>query len=124
MKVSVFRTKSYDEESLRTANEDHGHALVFLDARLTPVTAALAADCPAVSAFVVDHLEASVLEILARSGTRLIALRSAGFNHVDLKAAANLGLTVARVPAYSPSSVAEHAVALILTSSLTEEAMA
>jgi D-lactate dehydrogenase len=68
-----------------------------------------------VCAFVNDRLDREVLGLLAAGGTRLVALRSAGFNHVDLAAAAELGLTVARVPAYSPHAVAEHAAGLILT---------
>jgi D-lactate dehydrogenase len=77
-------------------------------------TAALAAGFEAVCAFVNDSLDRPVLERLAAGGTRLVALRSAGFDHVDLAAAQALGLTVARVPAYSPHAVAEHAVALLL----------
>jgi D-lactate dehydrogenase len=79
------------------------------------VTAPLAEGFPAVCAFVNDQLDAEVLNALHDGGTRLIALRSAGFNHVDLARAASLGMRVARVPAYSPYAVAEHAVALILT---------
>lgn len=115
MRVAVFSTKSYDEKSLQEANADQGHELVFLEPRLMPQTAPLGAGFPAICAFVSDQLCAPVLETLAASGTRLIALRSAGFNHVDLDAARELGLTVARVPAYSPAGVAEHAVGLILT---------
>ncbi len=115
MRVAVFSAKTYDMTSLTEANASHGHDLVFLEPRLTHVTASLAAGFPGVCAFVADQLGAPVLEELARSGTRLIALRSAGFNHVDLDTARELGLTVSRVPAYSPAGVAEHAVGLILT---------
>jgi D-lactate dehydrogenase len=115
MRVAVFSAKAYDEKSLQEANANHGHDLVFLEPRLTPLTAALGAGFPAICAFVSDQLDAPILEELAGSGTRLIALRSAGFNHVDLDAARELGLTVARVPSYSPAGVAEHAVGLILT---------
>lgn len=97
------------------ANADHNHELVFFEPRLTPQTVSLGAEFPAICAFVSDQLGAQVLEELAGAGTRLIALRSAGFNHVDLEAAQELGLTIARVPAYSPAGVAEHAVGLILT---------
>jgi D-lactate dehydrogenase len=114
MRVAVFSTKPYDERSLAAANTSFGHELEFLEPRLTPATAPLAAGFPAVCAFVNDQLNDAVLDVLAKGGTRLIALRSAGFNHVDLHAAARLGLTVARVPAYSPYAVAEHAVALTL----------
>jgi D-lactate dehydrogenase len=116
MKVAVFSTKSYDKAFLEAANRAQGkpHLLSFLEPRLTLETTALAKGCPCICAFVNDQLSAPVLENLAGGGTRLIALRSAGFNHVDLVAARDLGLTVVRVPAYSPSGVAEHAVALIL----------
>jgi D-lactate dehydrogenase len=114
MKVAVFSTKPYDQKSLTAANARHGHELIFLEPRLTAATVSLAGDAAAVCAFVNDQLSEPVLRALAAGGTRLIALRSAGFNHVDLQAAASLEITVARVPAYSPHAVAEHAVALIL----------
>lgn len=117
MRVMVFSTKPYDERSLRAAHEADDkaeHELVFLEHRLNRETAELAAGYDAVCAFVNDDLGAEVLAVLARGGVRLVALRSAGFNHVDLATAARLGLTVARVPAYSPHAVAEHCVGLIL----------
>jgi D-lactate dehydrogenase len=114
MRVAVFSTKSYDEQFLREASEGSGHELVFLEPRLSGDTAALAAGCDAVCAFVNDDLGADVLTALAGYGVRLVALRSAGFNHVDLATAGKLGLTVARVPGYSPHAVAEHCVGLIL----------
>ncbi|MFQ5846349.1 MAG: 2-hydroxyacid dehydrogenase [Candidatus Methylomirabilales bacterium] len=114
MKVAVFSTKPYDRTFLEAANAAHGHGLVFFEPHLTHETSTLAAGFPAVCVFVNDRLDASVLGALARQGTRVIALRCAGFNNVDLAAAADLGLSVVRVPAYSPHAVAEHAVALIL----------
>ncbi len=114
MRIAVFSTRSYDREFLEAANARHGHELVFLEPRLTPETVALAAGFPAVCVFVNDQLSHGVLRELHRGGTRLLALRSAGFNHVDLVAARELGITVARVPAYSPHAVAEHALSLIL----------
>jgi len=114
MRVAVFSTKSYDQRFLSAAARER-HELVFFEARLNAVTAPLAEGFPAVCAFVNDQLDAEVLNALHDGGTRLIALRSAGFNHVDLARAASLGMRVARVPAYSPYAVAEHAVALILT---------
>ncbi|MCG9893493.1 MAG: 2-hydroxyacid dehydrogenase [Thermosynechococcaceae cyanobacterium MS004] len=114
MKVAVFSTKSYDRQFLAAANLGHGHELVFLEPRLTTVTAALAAGSQAVCVFINDTLDAAVIQAIADYGVQLIVLRSAGFNHVDLQAAAARGLTVVRVPAYSPYAVAEHAVALIL----------
>ena len=115
MKVAVFSTKPYDREYLDRANAGHGHALTFFEAHLGRETAILAAGHDAVCAFVNDVLDGEVLRQLAAGGTRLVALRSAGFNHVDLTAARSLDITVARVPAYSPYAVAEHAVGLILT---------
>jgi D-lactate dehydrogenase len=112
MRIAVFSTKPYDEEYLSWANDRHD--LVFLETRLTPRTAALAVGADAVCAFVNDRLDAEVLRILAAGGTELIALRSAGFNHVDLAVAGELGIPVVRVPAYSPHAVAEHTSALIL----------
>jgi D-lactate dehydrogenase len=114
VRIAVFSTKSYDRRFLEAANADFGHDLVFFEPRLTAETALLAAGFPAVCVFVNDRLDAPVLETLARQGTTLVALRCAGFNHVDLAAARDLGLTVVRVPAYSPHAVAEHTVALIL----------
>lgn len=115
MKVAVFSAKPYDREFLGAANERFHHELVFFEAQLNPNTALLAAEFPAVCVFVNDQPDAVTLEILAARGTRLLALRSAGFNHVDLAAAAELGITVVRVPAYSPYAVAEYTVAMILT---------
>jgi D-lactate dehydrogenase len=114
MKVTVFSTKPYDEQFLREHNSSPGHELVFIENRLKPDTAFLAEDSPAVCAFVNDVLDAATLEKLAAGGTRFIAMRCAGFNNVDLTAAKALGLLVARVPAYSPHAVAEHAVSLLL----------
>jgi D-lactate dehydrogenase len=115
VQVAVFSSKPYDREHFDAANAAHGHTLAYFEAHLGPDTAVLAAGSEGVCAFVNDHLDREVLGLLAASGTRVIALRSAGFNHVDLEAAPDLGLTVCRVPAYSPHAVAEHAVGLILT---------
>ncbi|MBW4520711.1 MAG: 2-hydroxyacid dehydrogenase [Scytolyngbya sp. HA4215-MV1] len=114
MRVAVFSTKSYDRQFLDAANADHAHDLVYFEPKLDRTTAPLAEGFPAVCLFINDAPDVAALEILASGGTRLLALRSAGFNHVDLKAAARLGIRVMRVPAYSPYAVAEHAVALIL----------
>ncbi|MBW4621638.1 MAG: 2-hydroxyacid dehydrogenase [Cyanosarcina radialis HA8281-LM2] len=114
MRVAIFSSKSYDRQFLTAANQAFGHELVFFEPRLTAETAPLAKGFPAVCAFINDRLDAAALQILAGSGTKLIALRSAGFNNVDLKVAAELGIKVVRVPAYSPYAVAEHAVGLIL----------
>lgn len=114
MRVAVFSTKPYDREYLSAANLSHNHDLTFYEPRLTPQTVPLAEGFPAVCAFVNDVLDAQVLLMLSRHDTRLIAMRCAGFNNVDLRSAEQLGVTVARVPAYSPHAVAEHTVAMIL----------
>jgi D-lactate dehydrogenase len=114
MKVAVFSTKEYDRQSLEAANSNHHHELIFFETQLNPRTALLAKGIPVVCPFVNDEANAEILKILASNGTRLLALRSAGFNNVDLKAAADLEIKVVRVPAYSPYAVAEHTIALVL----------
>jgi D-lactate dehydrogenase len=115
VKVAFFSVKPYDREFLLDANREHSFELVFFEHRLTPETCRLAHGFEAVCVFVNDRLGRDVLTSLARHGTRLIALRCSGLNNVDVHAAEALGVTVARVPAYSPHGVAEHAVALILS---------
>ncbi len=115
MKIAVFSSKPYDECFLEAANRSLGYELTFFEARLTVETVGLATGFSAICVFVNDRLDAPVLESLAEGGTRIIALRCAGFNNVDLSAARKSGLKVVRVPTYSPHSVAEHTVALILT---------
>ena len=115
MRVAVFSTKSYDRTFLSQANAQYGHELVFFEARLDRQTAPLAAGFECVCVFVNDRLDQPALTTLAQGGTRLAALRCAGFNNVDLAAAERLGLAVVRVPAYSPHAVAEHTVGLILS---------
>lgn len=118
MRVAIFSARPFDRECLADENSRRGaraHELEFFDTRLVPATVPLARGADCVCPFVNDQVDAEVLGLLAARGTRLIALRSAGFNHVDLDAATGLGLTVSRVPAYSPYAVAEHTLALILT---------
>jgi len=115
MRIAFFSTHRFDRQFFDAANRVTHHDIDYLEPRLVSATASLAAGAPAVCAFVNDTLDEATLRHLASGGTKMIALRSAGFNNVDLAAARTLGLTVARVPAYSPHSVAEHAVALILT---------
>ncbi len=115
MNIAVFSAKSYDREYLGAASAAAGRHIVCFEERLTPQTAAFARGCEVVCAFVNDRLDTEVLGLLGAGGTRLIALRCAGYNNVDLAAAAALGMTVVNVPAYSPYAVAEHAVALLLT---------
>jgi D-lactate dehydrogenase len=114
MRVAVFSSKSYDRQFLEAANSGK-HQLVYLEPRLDASTAIAADGALAVCAFVNDHLNAEVLAALARQGVKLVALRCAGFNNVDLAAAKESGIEIARVPEYSPYSVAEHAVAMMLT---------
>jgi D-lactate dehydrogenase len=114
MRVAVFSTKSYDKAYLDAANAGQ-HQLVYLESRLDVATAFVAAGAEAVSVFVNDVVDAEVITMLAKQGVKLIALRCAGFNNVDLEAARLHGIIVARVPEYSPHSVAEHAVALMLS---------
>jgi len=115
MRIRFFSTRDYDRREFEAANAAHGHELSFLEARLAADTASLAAGFPAVCTFVNDALDAGLLQALSAQGTRVIALRCAGFNQIDLPAAQRLGLAVVRVPAYSPHAVAEHAVGLMLT---------
>lgn len=112
MKIAVFSTKPHDRETLGPVLADH--EVAFLEPRLAQPTVGLADGFEAVCLFVNDEASASVLEALATAGVRSIALRSTGYNNVDLEAAARLGIAVARVPDYSPFAVAEHAVALML----------
>lgn len=114
MRVAVFSTKPYDRAYLAAANAIHGHDLAFFEPRLTVDTAPLAEGFPVVCAFVHDTLDRAALAAVAAGGVRVVALRSAGFNNIDLAAAADLGISVCRVPAYSPHAVAEYAVAQIL----------
>ena len=114
MRIAVFSTRLYDRAHLDRANLRAGHELVYFEAHLDAATSQLARGFEVVSAFVNDHLDAAVLRQIADGGTRLVALRCAGFNQVDLAAAAERGIRVVRVPAYSPYAVAEHTIALIL----------
>ena len=115
---AVFSAKPYDRAFLDAANAAAAGGPVFdaryLEPACNAATAPLAAGCPAVCGFVHDRFDAGALAALAAGGTRVVALRCAGFNNVDLAAAARLGITVFRVPAYSPHAVAEHTIALLL----------
>lgn len=115
MRVAVFSAKPYDRQFLDLANAAGSHDLVYLDARLTVETAVFANGFDVTCAFANDDLSEPVLGALAGFGTRLIVLRSAGFNNVDLIAAQKYRIPVARVPQYSPHAVAEHSFALLLT---------
>jgi D-lactate dehydrogenase len=114
MRIAMFSAKSYERLLLDELHALHEHELVYFDTLLGPATAFLAAEFTAVCVFVNDIVNSDVLTKLAGGGTRIVATRSAGFNHIDVKAAKQLGIAVVRVASYSPNSVAEFAVGLLL----------
>ncbi|MDN3616316.1 MAG: 2-hydroxyacid dehydrogenase [Vibrio gallaecicus] len=114
LNIAFFSSKSYDEKSFNLAKGDLNAEFHFHDFRLTRKTAKMAYQSEIVCAFVNDDLSRPVLEKLAKGGTKLIAMRCAGFDKVDLEAAKEFGLQVVRVPAYSPESVAEHTVGMMM----------
>jgi D-lactate dehydrogenase len=114
MRLAVFSAKPYEVAPFEAANGDRRFEIDRYEDRLRPATAPLADGADAVCIFVNDVADAETLTILANGGVRFVALRCAGFNNVDLDAAGRLGMTVVRVPAYSPNAVAEHTIALIL----------
>lgn len=114
MKVAVYSTKNYDRKYLELVNQHYGYELEFFDFLLTPQTAKTAIGSDAVCIFVNDDGCRDVLQELATLGIKTLALRCAGFNNVDLDAAKELGISVVRVPAYSPEAVAEHAVGMMM----------
>ncbi len=115
MKITFFSSQPYDIDFFNRYNDSLGFELVFLETQLNEQSVALVSDADAVCIFVNDKITASVCKLLAGKGVKVIALRCAGFNNVDLEAAKANGLSVCRVPAYSPEAVAEHALALIMT---------
>ena len=122
MKIAFFDTHSYDKVSFTKANEGssesqraYNYEIDFRDYKLNENTATTAAGFDAVCVFVNDVVNAEVISELKRAGVKIIALRCAGFNNVDLKAAAAAGIKVVRVPAYSPYAVAEHGAALLMS---------
>ncbi|MBM3939594.1 MAG: 2-hydroxyacid dehydrogenase [SAR202 cluster bacterium] len=115
MRVALFSSQRYDRDSFSFVNDAFGHDLVFLEPRLSQESVALARGFPGVCVFVNDQVDAPVLRALHDDGTRLVLLRSAGFNQIDIEEAARLGIAVARVPEYSPHAVTEHTIGLILS---------
>jgi D-lactate dehydrogenase len=115
MDICLFSAKRYDRDAFTAANSAVGHRLTFIEARLDRSTLDLASPQAVACAFVNDDLGEEVLSGLAERSVRHVALRCAGYNHVDLDAATRYGLTIVRVPAYSPNAVAEHTLALILS---------
>ena len=116
MKIAFFDTKSYDREVFEPKLKAAKIRYKFYDTRLDEDDAILAKGCDAVCVFVNDAVNSNVIDQLAELGVKIIALRCAGFNNVDYKYAEQKGITVVRVPAYSPYAVAEHAIALLMTS--------
>jgi len=114
VKVAFFNTKPYDQEYFDRANSSGTHQIRYFSSHLDLESTSLISDEKVVCAFINDNLNAQVLHKLKDKGIELIALRSAGFNHVDMACAKRLSLHVVRVPAYSPYAVAEHAVGLLL----------
>ncbi len=113
MKIAFYSAQSYDKTYFDQANTSQ--EIRYLEARLEPHTVGLAAGCTAVCLFVNDQANAEAIQEFSKLGIKLIALRCAGFNNVDIEAAKSCGIPVVKVPAYSPHAIAEHAVALILT---------
>ncbi len=113
MKVAVFSAHKFETEYITKANADK-HELVLLETRLTEISVTLAQGCDAVCLFIEDKVDAPILKALYKMGIKYIALRSAGFNHVDMQTVKELGIKITRVPSYSPYAIAEHAVALML----------
>ncbi len=115
VKIAFFDAKDYDIASFEEANKDRGYKIKYFDTKLNEDTVKLAKGYDVVCVFVNDTVDEKVINSLYKKGVKLVALRCAGFNNVDVsKAAGKLG--VVRVPAYSPYAVAEHAMALLLTS--------
>ena len=114
VRVLLFNAKRYDRMSFDERNRTHGHDLEYLDVRLEPRTAELATSFEAACAFVNDDIGAATIERLVAAGIKVVAMRCAGYNNVDVAAARTAGLRVVRVPAYSPEAVAEHTLAMIL----------
>ena len=115
MKVAVFSTKKYDQNSFELINQHYNHQLDFYDFRLTAQTVKIVQGYDAICAFVNDDLSRPVLEALAENQVKLIAMRCAGYDKVDIEAAKSLGIQVVRVPAYSPEAIAEHTLGLMLS---------
>ena len=113
MKIAFYSTKPHEVEAFHSANHDR-HELIFLSDQLNESTVHLAQGCDAVCCFVTDILNASILKKLATLGVKMITLRSAGYDHLDVTTAKQLGLIIARVPEYSPEAVAEFATTLLL----------
>jgi D-lactate dehydrogenase len=113
MKIAFFSTKSYEKTYFDKSNSTH--EITYFETLLDEKTAKLCTGFEAICAFVNDKLDKKTLDVLAKNGVKVILLRSAGYNNVDMPAATARGIKVFRVPSYSPQAIAEHALALILT---------
>ncbi len=114
-RIAVFDTKPYDRFFFEEENKKYGFDITYFEAKLRPRTANLTAGFDAVCAFVNDELDEQVMEQLHKNGVKLVAMRCAGYNNVNLQAACKFGIQVVRVPQYSPYAVAEYALALLMT---------
>ena len=115
MKIAVFSTKPYDQEYFEKYSNENDYTFSFFETALNKTTANLSDGFDVICAFVNDNVDKDTIEVLANNGIRLIAMRCAGFNNVDIQCAKKHQIKVVRVPAYSPEAVAEHSVALIMT---------
>lgn len=115
MKIAVFSTKPYDQEYFEKYSSNNDYTFSFFETALNKTTANLSAGFDVICAFVNDKVDKDTIEVLANNGIRLIAMRCAGFNNVDIQSAKQHQIKVVRVPAYSPEAVAEHSAALIMT---------
>ncbi|WP_339902615.1 2-hydroxyacid dehydrogenase [uncultured Cyclobacterium sp.] len=115
MKIAVFSTKPYDQEYFEKYSSNNDYSFSFFETALNKTTANLSEGFDVICAFVNDKVDKDTIEVLSNNGIRLIAMRCAGFNNVDLQSAKKHQIKVVRVPAYSPEAVAEHSVALIMT---------
>ena len=115
MRIAVFSTQEYDREFFDKFNKDYNHDFTYFETALNPSTTVLTKGYDAVCVFVNDKVCKQTIELLSENGIKLVVLRCAGFNNVDIESAKNNNIKVMRVPAYSPEAIAEHTVALILT---------
>ncbi len=115
MKLAFFSTKSYDAEYFDRANKQYGHEINYFETRLKEKTVNLTRGYEAICVFINDQLDSATMCKMSDLGVKVILLRATGFNHIDLEQADKCNMKVLRVPAYSPESVAEHALALIMT---------
>jgi len=115
MKITFFSTKPYDKDFFEKGNAGFGFEFIFFETHLGPHIVQAVKPTDAICVFVNDKVTKEVIEVLAQKGVKVIALRCAGFNNVDLEAAKANNIHVCRVPAYSPEAVAEHALAMIMT---------